>query len=143
MAEAVTRFVVRAPIERVWALLSDMEQVGRCVPGCRAVRVINDLDSEWTVEAQLGPFRRTLQMRAHTTERIPPVRGAFVAEGEDLVTTGSLDLRALDDGQTEVVYRATATARGPVSGLVEKLIASQLPRQGEAFARNVKARLET
>lgn len=142
MAEAETRFVVRAPIERVWALLSDLEQVGRCVPGCRSVRVLNDLDSEWEVEAQLGPFTRLLRMRAHTTERVPPTRGAFTATGDLLELTGTLDLRPLGPEETEVVYRATARGTGPTAALAERVLAGQLPAQGEAFARNVRSRLE-
>lgn len=136
-------FTVAAPIDRVWELVSDMRQVGACVPGCEDVEVIDQDRSRWIVRAELGPFSRRLRMEATTVERQAPCRGAFVARGKDLETRGEIDLRAISETETEVTYTVRAQALGFGRGVVDNAIGLVIQDQANQFAANVIAALST
>lgn len=142
MPKAEKVFVVSRPINAVWEFLSDMVKVGSCLPGCEKVEVLSDSESEWTVKVKIGPVSKTLLAKARTTESSPPNRAAFVVEAPELHLEGSLDLRAISPDQTEVTYHSTAKAKGPLEKLLEQIVASRLNGDAEAFANNVRGKLE-
>src|SRR5581483_9573919 len=134
-------FQVPVSIDEAWAFLSDMEHVGRCVPGCEAVRVIDERRSEWTVRGALGPFSRLLRMEATAVDFDPPHHGAFLAKGRDMETRGDIDLRALGPAETEVIYAVQAQGLGFARGLMDNAIALAIQEQADQFAANVIAAL--
>ena len=77
-------FTINLPIEYVWSFMTDRREVGCLFPGCMSVKIINDLDSVWTVKFSLGPFTRTLEMKTHTTEMREREHLAWVATGENM-----------------------------------------------------------
>lgn len=141
MPSAEKVFVVPRPIGEVWDFLSNMVNVGSCLPGCEKVEVLNDTESDWTVKVKLGPVSKTIHARSQTTESVPPNRAAFVAESPELHLEGTLDLVAISPQETQVTYRSTARAKGPMEKLLEQIVASRLHGDAEAFADNVRARL--
>src|SRR5207249_4897961 len=50
MPEGTISFEVEAPVERVWAFLSDMRKVGSCVPGVQSVEVLDDKRARWNLQ---------------------------------------------------------------------------------------------
>jgi carbon monoxide dehydrogenase subunit G len=136
-------FQVDVPIEQAWQFLSDMQNVGRCVPGCESVRVLDERRSQWVVRAELGPFSRMLAMEVTTTEFDPPNRGAFLARGKDMETRGGIDLVASGENETQVTYVVEARALGFVKGLMEGAISLAIQAQADQFAANVRAALAT
>lgn len=142
MPKAEKTFMVARPIDTVWDFLSDLVKVGSCLPGCESVKVLNDTESEWTIKVKLGPVTKTIQARAQTTENTPPHRAAFIADAQELHMEGSLDLRSVSPGETEVVYRSIAKAKGPLEKLLEQIVASRLDGDAEAFVNNVRTKIE-
>lgn len=68
-------FTVQAPLERVWAALTDLEQVAPCLPGAEITSVDDDGTHHGTFAVKLGPasaaYRGTVRMeeqdeRSHT-----------------------------------------------------------------------------
>src|SRR5574341_1698424 len=90
-------FTVNLPIKSVWSFMSDRTEVGCLFPGCKGVKIINDLDSVWTVKFSLGPFSRTLEMKTHTTEMKEFERLSWVASGENVTASGSVALSKLSE----------------------------------------------
>lgn len=135
-------FTVRLPLRSVWSFMSDRREVGCLFPGCKGVRIINDLDSVWTVKFSLGPFSRTLDMRTHTTESREPERIAWVAEGENISASGVVSMAALSEEETEVTYRIEGHVTGHFHFLQDIVIAEQLGELTRKFMRAVKERLE-
>jgi hypothetical protein len=142
MPRAEKVFTLSQPLERVWEFLNDLPAVGSCLPGCEQVRVLSEVESEWTVKLKVGPISKTIHARAHTTERRPPYRAAFVAEAEEVRLEGALELRPLDVGKTEVTYRSQVTGKGSLQKLIEQIMKGRLADDAEAFAQKVRAHLE-
>ena len=135
-------FSIKLPIEYVWSFMSDRREVGCLFPGCVKVRIINDLDSVWTVRFSLGPFSRTLEMNTHTTESIESEKLSWVATGENMTASGSVLLRKLSEEETEITYRIEGHVSGRFSMLQDIVVAEKLGEVTRGFMKNIKARLE-
>jgi uncharacterized membrane protein len=135
-------FTVKLPIKSVWSFMNDRPEVGCLFPGCKGVKILNDLDSIWTIKMSLGPFSRAIEMFAHTTEMIENERLAWTATHEHLLTSGVTTFRKLSDDETEVTYRLEGHVTGHFSFLQDMIVAEKLGEVTRAFMKNIKARLE-
>jgi uncharacterized membrane protein len=135
-------FTVKLPIKSVWLFMNDRPEVGCLFPGCMHVKVLNDLDSVWTIRMSLGPFSRTIEMYAHTTEMIENQKLAWTATHEHLLTSGVTTFRKLSEDETEVTYRLEGHVTGHFSFLQEIVVAEKLGEVTRAFMKNIKERLE-
>jgi carbon monoxide dehydrogenase subunit G len=135
-------FSIRLPIEYVWSFMIDRKEVGCLFPGCVKVRIIDDLDSVWTVRFSLGPFSRTLEMKTHTTEMIDQEKLAWVATGENMKASGTVLLRKLNEEETEITYRIEGHVTGRFSMLQDIVVAEKLGEVARGFVKNIRERLE-
>ena len=97
-------FTVKLPIKSVWSFMIDRKEVGCLFPGCKGVDILNDLDSVWKIRMSLGPFSRTIEMRAHTTEMVEYQRLTWTATHEHLITSGIVSFKKISDDETEITY---------------------------------------
>jgi uncharacterized membrane protein len=106
------------------------------------VKIINDLDSIWTVRFSLGPFSRTLEMKTHTTEAKEFERLSWEAHGEHILASGSVGLKKLSEDETEVTYRIEGHVTSHFHMLQDIIIAEQLGEVTRKFMKAVKERLD-
>jgi carbon monoxide dehydrogenase subunit G len=78
-------FTVKLPIKSVWSFMTDRREVGCLFPGCKGVKILNDLTPSGRSNV-LGPFSRLIEMHAHTTELVEQQRMAWTATHEHLIT---------------------------------------------------------
>jgi len=135
-------FTIKLPIEYVWSFMTDRREVGCLFPGCKGVKIINDLDSVWTVKFSLGPFTRTLEMETHTTESVEMEKLSWVATGEHIKASGSVALHAVSKDETEITYRIEGHVIGHFSFLQDIVVAEKLGEVARGFMKNIKDRLE-
>jgi carbon monoxide dehydrogenase subunit G len=135
-------FTIRLPIEYVWSFMTDRKEVGCLFPGCVRVRIINDLDSVWTVKFSLGPFSRTLEMNTHTIEMVENDRLSWEATGEHIKAAGTVLLRRVNDEDTEITYRIEGHVTGRFSMLQDIVVAEKLGEVARGFMKSIKERLE-
>jgi carbon monoxide dehydrogenase subunit G len=135
-------FSIKLPIEYVWSFMIDRREVGCLFPGCVKVKIIDDLDSVWTVKFSLGPFSRTLEMQTHTTEMKEQEKLAWVATGENMQAAGTVELRKLNDDETEITYRIEGHVTGRFSMLQDIVVAEKLGEVARGFVKNIRERLE-
>ena len=97
-------FEVRAPVERVWETLIDIERVAPCLPGAEITEAGDD-----------GVYRGTFSMR------LGPTTAAY---------RGRLNLEEVDDEACRVVMRASGQdKRG--QGSAKAIIVSTMREEGE------------
>ena len=135
-------FTITLPIEYVWSFMIDRREVGCLFPGCMSVKIINDLDSVWTVKFSLGPFTRTLEMKTHTTEMREREHLAWVATGENMTASGSVHLKKISEETTEITYHIEGHVSGRFSFLQDIVVAEKLGEVARGFMKNIKERLE-
>jgi len=141
MPEGKIEFFVTAPVERVWSFLSDLRQVGQCVPGVENIRVLDETHAQWDLVVKVGPLSQTITVTTETLEQVPLQRGAFRGQAENLDMMGTIEL-APAEGGTRVGYRMKVNAKGPLARVIDNFIRTRLKSQTEAFAAKVKQELE-
>lgn len=135
-------FTVHLPIRSVWSFMIDRKEVGCLFPGCKGVKILNDLDSIWTLRMSLGPLSRTIEMTAHTTEMIEQQRMAWTATHEHLVTSGTVTMRKISDDETEITYHLEGHVNGHFSFLQDMVVSEKLGEVTRGFMKAIKERLE-
>ena len=144
-------FVLEHPLEAVWALMSDPEAVARCMPGARLDGPPQDGKLTGRIEVALGPVSASFAGEGTVTQ--------FPAEHRQVIEGRATDRKGASRVSGSVEYRLSevpeangAATRVDVvigyalAGLLAQLGRSGLARDlaqrlGEAFARNIDARL--
>jgi carbon monoxide dehydrogenase subunit G len=103
-------FVLDAPLQRAWDFLKEPEEVGKCLPGCHTVEVIEAGKYKASIGAKVGPIKVGFDVQVDTKEERPPEYGAFSIRGSDkdgsskISADCTLALKAIDGRRTEVTY---------------------------------------
>ncbi len=145
-------FVLPHPREAVWALMSDVGKVARCMPGLALDAPPQDGKVAGRLEARIGPiaasFAGEATIQRHDGEYRQIVEGRGGDKRSGSLASGSVDYRlsaatdATGRDATRVDVIIGYALAGPLaqvgrSGLVRDLVR----RIGEAFAQNLDAEL--
>jgi carbon monoxide dehydrogenase subunit G len=141
MPEGTVSFEVRAPIEKVWVFLSDMRQVGSCVPGVEHVEILDENRARWDLTVRIGPLSQKIQVLTETLEQVPLRRGRFRGESDNMDMLGTIELAPAGNA-TQVAYTMVVNAKGPLARIMDNFMRSKLKSQTDEFAANVKRALE-
>jgi carbon monoxide dehydrogenase subunit G len=142
------RFVIRAPIEKVWAFVRDPATAAPCLPGCEKVEQLSNTSYRAEIVVALGPIKARFNVIVTITEESPPFRLVCETKGEEgskaSFITASNEVRfvIVDEQITEIFCTSEASIVGRLGkfGLgVMKKRASQIA--GE-FAAAVQAGME-
>jgi len=134
-------FVVELPIAAVWSFINNRTEVGCLFPGCNDVKILNELDSLWTVSFSVGPFSRTIQVKGHTTESVENERIAWIVMHDLFTVSGITILRKITEEETEITYQLQAKATGHFTFLQEIVVGQKMRESAFVFVENIKKRL--
>lgn len=143
-------FTVKAPIEAAWQLLSDMEKLAHCVPGCQSARQVAENEFDWVLAAKLLRTSRTINIRTRASEITPPHHVSFLGDGKlmegmgfyKLTLRGVMDLQPISDNETWVIFDGNVGAAGPGGALINKIASAQMKDLLRDFEQNVRNELE-
>ena len=142
MPKKEVTFTIQLPIRSVWSFMIDRREVGCLFPGCKGVKILNDLDSVWTIKMSLGPFSRLIEMTAHTDEMVENKLLRWTATGEHLITSGIVSFSKISEEVTEINYHIEGHVTSHFSFLKDIVVSEKLGEVCRAFMKNIKARLE-
>lgn len=126
MVTVEKELLVSQDIERVWLFVRDMGNWANQMPGYVSHEQLNDHESMWELQVNMGPFTRPVIMDVRVLEWVPPMevrfdlkgrfdpfhgRGAFRAEPRESGTHINLEFGAEATGSMGKVLTAMA---GPV-----------------------------
>jgi carbon-monoxide dehydrogenase small subunit len=145
-------FVLEHPREAVWALMSDPEAVALCMPGARLDGPPQDGRVAGRIEVKLGPVAARFAGEGAVTAHPHEYRQVIAGRGADRRggsrVTGSVEYRltacpgAAGGEATRVDVAIAYALTGVLAQLGRSALARDLAgRLGEAFARNIDARL--
>ncbi len=135
-------FRVRLPIRAVWSFMSDRNEVGCLFPGCKGVKIIDDVDAVWKVLVTFGPFAKTVELKTHTTVYKEFEQLSWIGSGDHIHMSGEVLVRKIDDEITEVTYRIEGHVTGPFAVLQDIVVAEKLREVSKKFIKNIKDELE-
>jgi len=128
-------FEVGAPIERLYAVLNDVDEIGQCIAGVKEVVAVSDTESRWKIEARAGFMARVFDISGTITERRPPTYLAFRGAGQDVTISGFVGLERLDALVTRCNAVVEAETSGALAPLVDLMAPGPPPRPGAGGRR--------
>ncbi len=141
-------FRVKTPIDAVWRFLMDPHRVVVCMPGAELEEVVDDRTFLGNIKVKVGPITTGYKGRVQFTE--VDEQGyvvQMVAEGRESgggMARGTMSsrLRALPDGQTEVVAEANVDVTGRIMQFGRGMIQDVSQQLFQQFVARAKERLE-
>ena len=140
-------FRVDAPIEAVWALLTDPEQVISCLPGADLDEIVDERNFRGRVGLKVGPVRAQFRGAARFEEldverHYMRIAGQGTGSGSaSVVMTGQL--RSLEDGGTEADVAAEVDMTGRLVQVGSRLIQFVSDQLFDQFVQRLRDRLES
>lgn len=118
---------IKAPRERVFAFVTDPEQVGKCGPGVESIEVIDETHFKARAKVGVGFIRSKFVMDMERTEAVPPERAVIRARGQApgsaVDATGTMTLTEGAEPDTTVMeWEANVTISGTLASVGGRLI---------------------
>lgn len=123
------RFTVGTPVDRLWAILKDVERIAPCLPGAELTEAVDDRTWKGRVYVRFGPVQLAFQGTV-VIEELDDVahRAKLSAKGTEQRGKGAATavvgswLEPAEDGGTTVQIRSEITLTGPAAQLSRGLL---------------------
>jgi uncharacterized protein len=141
-------FVVRAPIDEVYAALLDVERVAPCMPGAEVVEQTGDDAYKVAIKVKVGPMSMTYQGEVEITDRDAAAhRAVMKARAKESRGQGTADADVTmqlegSDGHTSATVTTDVQLSGKVATMGQGVLQDVSGRLVETFAKNLATMLE-
>jgi len=142
MPKVESVFRVNLPVKAVWSFMSDRNEVGCLFPGCKGVKILDELDAIWKVRVTFGPFARIVDLKTHTTVFKEFEQLSWIGSGGDIHMSGDVFVRKVSDDVTEVIYHLEGHVTGHFAMLQDLVVAEKLREVKKKFIKNIRNELE-
>ncbi len=140
--------IIRAPRQKVWDFLTNVENLAGCIPGCEKIEVLD----EKTFTSQIANKVAFLSVKFDSTTRITevdaPNRLHATTTGKDnfVHTTvnmkSGLKLDALSSNETKFSYWSDVNIVGKLATFGESTIRGKGKKACKEFEQAIKSRIE-
>lgn len=141
-------FLVKAPIERVWAFMTDPVRMGPCVPGFVSAEEVAEDVFDTVMKVKVGIISLKMFSRTKVEKKEPPRYMKASGDGHDKLKAGTfhqettVELEPADGGATEVRYAMNVRVVGKLATFGEKIMRATAAKMGGKIVENVKRSLE-
>ena len=142
------QFVVTAPIETVWAAITDPDVVAPCIPGFENAQVITPTLYKATIKVQVGPISARFVMDVQIADQSSPthllatVRGEEGSRASQLKADAELRLQALEPNLTQVDFGAEVQIVGRLGKFGLGVMKKKSQELSNQFTAAFKAKVE-
>jgi hypothetical protein len=137
-------FQVAAPRDRVWALITDPNEVTACAPDVRGLEIDDATHFAVVIRAGLGPIRAVFNMKVEFMELRAPEHLTAIASGQ--ARGSAVELRTVVDLEGDDPTTLRWASDVMVSGLIANVGERFLPSVANQMTRQVfdciRAKLE-
>lgn len=136
-----------APPARVWALLLDPAEMGRCVPGMESVEVLSEDEYLAVMKVKISFISARFRLRTRIVERDAPRYLRAEGTGEDTSVASSLKqvsemwLAEREGGGTELRMKVQVDVLGRMGTFGLGVMKTKADRLWDEFGVNASARL--
>ena len=142
MTVSSVSYTVQRPIEKVFALSNDLEELGPLIPSVTKVEVADPMNALLHMTTKIGFVKHTTKLRTIISKLEPPSHAEFTGDSDELTLSGSVDLTSLPDGGTEVFCELKTDGKGPLRMVINSFLESMAKDTIDGFAQNIKKMLE-
>ena len=142
MTVSSVSFTVKSPIEEVFALSNDLAALGPLIPDVTKVEVADPMNALLHMTTKIGFMKHTTRLHTVITKLESPSHAEFTGDSDELTLSGSVDLKSLPDGGTEIFCELKTEGKGPLRMIINSFLDSMAKVTIDGFARNIKKMLE-
>ncbi len=118
---------IKASREKVWAYVTDPNQVGQCGPGVETIEVIDDTHFKATAKVGIGFISARFIVNMEFAEQQPPDRALIKAHGQapGSAVDATAEMRlsdGVDEGTTVMDWSADVNISGTLASVGARLI---------------------
>ena len=117
---------IAAPRDKVWAFVTDPNQVGQCGPGVEKIEVIDATHFKATAKVGIGFINARFNVDMEFAEQQPPDRATIKAHGQApgsaVDATAEMHLSDGDAGTTVMDWNADVNLSGTLASVGARLI---------------------
>ena len=117
---------IKATREKVWAFVTDPEQVGACGPGVESIEVIDATHFKAAAKVGIGFINARFHVNMEFAEQEPPDRALIKAHGQApgsaVDATAEMRLSDGEDGTTVMDWSADVNLSGTLASVGARLI---------------------
>ncbi len=125
-----------------WDFISDLANIGSCIPGCESVTKIDQTRANFKVKVKIGYISKTFDLKVRLGDVRQPDGLSFVASGADAEILGTLDLTHVEE-HVRLMYKIELTPLSITGKTAVSMIGKDLVRkQATEFASCVRSKLE-
>ena len=139
-------YTVRAPRERVWSLLTEPENLARCLPGCQKLEATGDNCYAMTLKVGIASISGTYTGTVSLGEITPPSHLRMKVSGRGtpgfLDGEGSLDLEEQGE-ETLVRYSGDVHVGGMIASVGQRMLEGAARMILSQFFQNLTRQLTT
>jgi uncharacterized protein len=140
---------VDAPLDRVWALVSDVPRIAPCMPGAQLTNVVDERNYEGTIRVKLGPINMSYKGTAVIDEMDESTYSArLTASGKDVRGGGTaragvlMKLERLSETSTSMAVTADVQLTGRVASFGRGAVQDVSAKLFGQFAQCLRETLE-
>jgi carbon monoxide dehydrogenase subunit G len=141
------KFLLKAPIQKIWDALLDPETLLSCIPGAEKIDRLDEKTYECVVRQKVGPISVRFKFRSIITKIEPPTYIELEGQGEDVGKAGHIAQKSLvnlhetSDG-VELSFRTDATIVGKLAMFGDRIMRAKAKKVEEEFSRALQERLK-
>ena len=141
------KFIIKAPIQKVWDNLLDAETLASCMPGCEKMELIDEKTFETIVAAKVGPISVRFKFTTILTEIQPPRYLKAIGKGTEMNKAGTFNqesvihLKEMSEKETEVSYTSEIRIVGKLAMFGDRIMRAKAEVVGEQFTQALNKRL--
>ena len=117
---------INAPRDRVWAFVTDPNQVGQCGPGVESIEPVDATHFKATAKVGIGFISARFVAQLEMTELVEPERAVIKvhgqAPGSAVDATAAMTLSGNPEGPTRMDWSADVALSGSMASLGARLI---------------------
>jgi hypothetical protein len=142
------KFTVKAPIQKLWDTLFDVQALAACLPGAEKIEQIDEKTYDVTMKQRVGIVKVTMRGRQVLTKVDPPHHLEMEGEAEDVTKLGrmkdkiTMDLKELADGDVEIAYNMDVNMVGKLAMFGDRIMRSKAVEVEKEFVKNLQAKLK-
>lgn len=142
------RFILKAPIQKVWDTLLEPETLLSCIPGAEKIERIDERTYDCVIKQKVGPISVTFKFKSTITKSEPPRHIEVEGEGEDIGKAGHfmqksvVDLREISEKEVEVAYKTDAMIVGKLAMFGDRIMRAKAKKVEEEFTQALQEKLK-
>ncbi len=139
-------FNVKAPKEKVFAIVLDPNQISQCMPDLQKLDVKTPDDFTALVKAGVSFIRGDFTLHFTVVEKIPPTHAKLTAHGTGIGSTVDLetvmDISDADGGGSAMKWTAEVKIGGRIASVGQRLISGQAEKIIKQLFECLQGKLE-